>query len=209
MFFNRCISVGWLSVAFVLTFLRGPASNRPEESFISPDGTFAFKYPNSLVRCERDSKQADRWTPAESCEAYIPVCSDFSGSRSKTVACLAYPASSVRGTNFQAAALSVNETNATTRGGCLNIAEAHARTLRNAEVNRVTFTVIETDDAAAGSLMDGVTYRSFHQNKCYELDIRIASSNIANYDPGTVREFERDAVYRSLKSALNTFQFLK
>ena len=189
--------------------LEGQISSKPRESFISPDGNFAFKFPNSLVRCERDSKQADRWMPAESCESYIPVCSDFSGSRGATIACVAYPPGGIKGTNFQAAALSVNETNATTPDGCLNVAEANVRTLRKEEINGVTFTVIEAGGVAAGNLMDGEAYRSFHQNKCYELDIRIASSNIGNYDPGTVREFGRDAVYRNLKSVLNTFRFVK
>ncbi len=105
MFFNKCISAGWLSVAFVLTFLQGPASSKPEESFISPDGRFAFRFPNSLVRCERDSKQADRWIPAESCEAYTPVCSDFSASRGTTIACVAYLAGGMKGTNFRGASL--------------------------------------------------------------------------------------------------------
>lgn len=207
MFLNKSISAGCLSVAFVLTFLQGPAGNKPEESFISPDGRFAFRYPNSLVRCERDSKQADRCIPTESCEAYIPVCSDFSGSPGTTVACVAYLTGGIKGTNFQAAAFSINQVNATTMGRCLNIAESNVRTLRKEKVNGVTFTVIETDGVAAGHLMDGEAYRSFHQNKCYELDIRIASSNIGNYDPGTVRGFDRETVYSSLKSALNTFQF--
>ena len=137
------------------------------------------------------------------------MCSDFSGARGSTVACLAYPAGNFKGTNFQAAALSVNEINVTTKDGCLNVAEPNARNLRNEKVNGVTFTISETGGVAAGNLMDGEIYRSFHQNKCYELDIRIASSNIGNYDPGSVREFDHDAVYRSLKSVLSTFQFVK
>ena len=165
MFFNKCISVGCLSLAFVLTFLQGPASSKPEESFINPDGTFAFKYPDSFVKCERDSKEADRWIPAESCEAYIPVCSDFSGSRGSTVACVAYLAGGIKGTNFQAAAFSVIQVNAVNTDGCLNIAESNFRTLRKEKVNGVIFTVIETGDVAAGNLMDGEAYRSFHQKQ--------------------------------------------
>jgi hypothetical protein len=123
---------------------------------------------------------------------------------------LAYLAGGNKGTNFQAAAFSVNQINAITTDRCLNIAESNVRTLRKEKVNGVTFNEIETGGGvAAGNLMDGEAYRSFHQNKCYELDIRIASSNIGNCDPGTVREFDREAVYRGLKSVLNTFQFVK
>ena len=82
-------------------------------------------------------------------------------------------------------------------------------TARTETVNGVTFNVTETDGVGAGNLMDGYVYRSFHGNRCYELDIRIAFSNVGNFDLGTVKEFDDKSVYRSLKSVLNTFQFLK
>lgn len=207
MFLNKSLGAGCLSVAFLLTFLQAPAASKPEESFVSRDGRFAFKYRNPLVRCERDAKQADRWIPAQSCQAVIPVCSDFSGSGT-TVACVAYPAADAKGTNLQAAAFSVNQIKAISIDECLNITDSSVTSRRKENVNGVTFTVFATSGGAAGSLMDGEAYRSFHQNTCYELDISIASSNIGNYDPGTVREFDRQAVYRSLQSVLNTFQFV-
>ena len=71
------------------------------------------------------------------------------------------------------------------------------------------FTVTETDGVATGNLMDGYVYRSFHGNKCYELDIRIAFSNPAYSDPGTIKNFDLKAVHRRLKQVLDTFEFAK
>jgi hypothetical protein len=215
--FVKYSSVSCLMVGIALTFLQ-PAISHPQEPatekraetrFIGPNGIFRFKYDNSLVKCTRDSRQSDLWIPVKSCAGYIPVCADFSGTGDDTIACVAYPALAMKGTNFEAAAFSVNLVNATTTDVCLNVAEPNVRTLRKEKVNGMTFTLIEAGGVAAGNLMDGEAYRTFHQNKCYELDIRIASSNIGNYDPGTVRGFGREAVYSRLKSVLNTFQFGK
>lgn len=209
--------VGCLMVVTPLTFLQplvlnlqGLASQKPEQRrFTSPDGTLTFNYPRSLVKCARDRKQSDWWLPAESCNAYTPVCSDFDGSRDNTIACVSYPAATMKGTNFGAAAFSVNRIKANTADACLKITEPDIRTRRPEKVNGVTFTVFEIVEGGLGNLMDGEAYRSFHRNMCYELGIRVAFPDIGDFDPGTVREFDHKAVYNSLKSVLNTFQFLK
>ena len=76
-------------------------------------------------------------------------------------------------------------------------------------VNGVTFTVIETDGVATGNLIDGYVYRSFNRDKCYELDVRIASSNSANADLGTMKNFDLGVVHHRLKQVLHTFKFIK
>jgi len=103
----------------------------------------------------------------------------------------------MRGTNFQAATFSVSELKAaTTQAECLKVEEPppHVGSARKEIVNGVTFTVIETDGIASGNLIDGYVYRSFHRDKCYELDVRIAFSNPANADPGTMKNFDVKAV---------------
>jgi hypothetical protein len=178
----------------------------------SIDGTFHFEYPASLVRCERNPNQADRWRPDESCEAYTPVCSDFAGQSDGTVTCIAYPVEGMKDTNFQAAAFSVSELKAAaTEAKCLKVEEPspHVGSPRKETVNGITFTVIETDGVACGNLSDGYVYRSFHRNKCYELDVRIAFSNPANADPATMKTFDLKTVHDRLKQVLDTFKFVK
>jgi hypothetical protein len=108
----------------------------------------------------------------------------------------------MKGTNFQAAAFSVSELKAgTTQAECLKAEEPppHVGRARRETVNGVTFTVIEIDGVATGNLIDDYVYRSFHRDKCYELDVRIAFSNPANADPGTMKNFDLAVVHHRLK----------
>jgi hypothetical protein len=118
----------------------------------------------------------------------------------------------MKGSNFQAAAFSVSELKeAKSEAECVKLEEpppqvgkSHSEILKG-----VRFVVTETDGVVAGNLIDGYAYRSFHKNKCYELDIRIAFSNLANGDPGTMKNFGHKAVQGQLKQVLDTFEFAK
>jgi hypothetical protein len=213
---KRAHCVGLLSLiltSFVsMTAQKNSAHEARENAFTSTDGTFHFEYPATLVRCERNPNQPDRWGPDEACEAFTPICSDFSGQSEGTVTCIAYPAEEMKGTNFQAAAFSVSELEAaTTQAECVKVEEPppHVGSARKETVNGVTFTVLETDGVATGNLIDGYIYRSFHRDKCYELDIRIAFSNLAYADRGTMKNFDLKAVHHRLKQVLDSFKFVK
>lgn len=208
---------GCLLVGIALTFSlpvvldpQRPAAQKPADiRFVSPDGAFAFTYPNSLIKCEKDPKQENWWIPVRSCEAVIPVCTYASLSKDATVACIAYPAETLNGTNFEAAAFTVNKLDEATADECLRVTEPHPATSHKEKVNGVPFDVFDVGGVAAGSLSAADAYRNFHQNRCYELDVRVAFGNITNFDPGTVKEFDYKAVDRALRSVLNTFKFLK
>lgn len=208
---------GSLLIGFALTF-SVPVSSDPQRHvaqksadirFVSPDGAVAFTYPNSLIKCEKDPKQENSWIPSRSCGGYIPVCADASLDQDATVACIAYPAETLNGTNFEAAAFSVSQPHATTADECLQVTEPHPATSHKLRINGETFDAFDVGGAAAGNLLAADAYRNFHQNRCYELDARVAFVNIGNFDPGTVKEFDYEAVRRSLKSVLDTFKFLK
>ena len=208
---TRCATLlGIILTSFVI--LTYSADKGRKNDFTSTDGAFHFEYSASVVRCGRNPTQPDRWGPDESCEAFTSVCSDFSGQSDGTVTCIAYPAAEMKSTNFQAAAFSVSEIKgATTQAECLKVEEPppHVGSVRKETVNGVIFTVIETDGVATGNLIDGYVYRSFHRNKCYELDIRIAFSNPAYADPGTMKNFDLEMVHHRLKQVLDTFKFVE
>jgi hypothetical protein len=211
---TRCTTLlGIILTSFVILPAQAYSADKARKNgFTSTDGAFHFEYPDSLVRCGRNPTQPDRWGPDESCEAITPVCSDFSGQSDGTATCIAYPAAEMKGTNFQAAAFSVSEIKgATTEAECLKVEEPppHVGSVRKETVNGVTFTVIETDGVATGNLIDGYVYRSFHRNTCYELDVRIAFSNPAYADPGTMKNFDLEMVHHRLKRVLDTFKFVE
>lgn len=195
----------------VLSAQQALPDQKSGHTFTAPDGTFRFSYSRALFSCRKDPNQTGLWTPDDSCMAYAPVCSNFSSDSSGTVACIAYPANELKGTNFQAAAFSVNELKTVVaESECMKVDEPppHVGNARKESVNGVVFTVVETDGVAAGNLIDGHIYRTFHNGKCYELDIRIAFSNIANYEPGAVKSFDLDKVQRTLKAVVPSFTFL-
>jgi hypothetical protein len=76
------------------------------------------------------------------CEAYTPVCSYASLTKDATVACIAYPAETFIGTNFAAAAFTVNKLDEATADECLRVTEPHPATSHKEKVNGVTFDVM-------------------------------------------------------------------
>jgi len=211
---TQCIALLGLMFASLVILAGQEESPRKDRKtrFTSTDGAFYFEHPASFAQCGRNPNQPDRWGPDESCEAFTPVCSDFSGQSDGTVTCIAYPAAEMKDTNFQAAAFSVSEIKgATTVAECLKVEEPppHVGIVRKETVNGVIFTVIETDGVATGNLIDGYVYRSFHRNRCYELDVRIAFSNPAYADPGTMKNFDLEMVHHRLKRVLDTFKFVE
>jgi hypothetical protein len=50
-------------------------------------------------------------------------------------------------------------------------------------------------------------FRTCHEGTCYELDIMIAASQYANYEPFTKRDWNK--VRGRLQRLVNTFRFLK
>ena len=85
----------------------------------------------------------------------------------------------------------------------------HVGTARRETLNGVVFAVVETDGVATGNLIDGYVYRSFHKDKCYELDVRIAFSNPAHADPGTMKNFELEMAHHRLKQVQDTLRFVE
>jgi hypothetical protein len=207
---------GFVLVVFSIPLLAAPRKPDSKQSFTSPNGTFKFQHSSLLLECKQSPKQAGRWMP-DSCEAYSSVCDD-SDPKVTTIACFAYPKTKYKDfPSFEAAAFSVAEiTAATTRNVCLSgspdwVIDPRGSG-RTVAINGVNFKKFEIDGVGAGNILDGYVYRSFHRNKCYELGIRLAWSNPANYDPGTIKRFTEadwEEVYGRLQRALQSFQFLK
>jgi hypothetical protein len=72
-------------------------------------------------------------------------------------------------------------------------------------INNITFTRSEFVGAAAGNRYDQVTYRTVWADKCIEMVFLIHSTNIGNYPPGTVVEYDRAALLSKFETVLNSF----
>jgi hypothetical protein len=75
----------------------------------------------------------------------------------------------------------------------------------NEVINGITFSHSTSEGAGAGNFYQQQIYRTVRQNTCYEVIYYIHSTNVGNYAPGTVTEFNRDAVMRNLQAVLSMF----
>lgn len=137
---------------------------------------------------------------------YIPVCDEL------TVACVFYTGNAYKGTNFEDAGVSVNiNKNLNTEAKCYNfkVSTNEAQTpVADVDINGVTFKSATGGDAAAGHFMKTQEYRNFHNGQCYEIAQRVGSTNIGNYTPGTIKEFDQSQVWQKLQEVVNTFRLV-
>ena len=75
----------------------------------------------------------------------------------------------------------------------------------NEVVNGFTFVHTTSDGAGAGNYYQQEIYRMVNKNECYEVIYFIHSTNIGNYTPGTVTEFDRIALIQKFDSIFSTF----
>jgi len=63
-------------------------------------------------------------------------------------------------------------------------------------------------EAAAGNIFASEVYRLLSGSRCYEIVLTVHTSNIQNYEPGAVTEFDRDAALVVLRKIRDTFRFV-
>lgn len=75
----------------------------------------------------------------------------------------------------------------------------------NEVINGFTFVHSTSGGVGAGNLYEQEIYRMAYNNACYEVIYFLHSSNIGNYTPGAVTEFDRNAIIQKLSSVFSTF----
>jgi len=127
------------------------------------------------------------------------------------IACLAYPSGEYKGYNFVAAAFSVPAISGINEGEG-ELARVCDVPFHRATINRIKFRTVNCGEVGLGSSYYTELYRTCHEGTCYELDVMIATSEYANYDPGTIKRFtakDCNRVRGRLKRMVDTFRFLK
>jgi len=77
--------------------------------------------------------------------------------------------------------------------------------LGNEVINGRTFLHSETSDAGAGNYYEQIIYRTVNKETCYEVIYFIHYSNVGNYAPGTVTEFDEGALLKKMDDIFATF----
>lgn len=70
------------------------------------------------------------------------------------------------------------------------------------------FSLFTGTDAGAGNLYDYRDYRRAQNGKCYEITEVLHSSNIGNYEPGTIKEFNKKYFSGVLDKMATSFEFI-
>lgn len=178
------------------------AESKPQvrNTFTSSDGTFRFRYSDSLIAC-----------PSASCEAYFHMCNQEG---SDTIACFAYDKNRVKNyPEFEAATFSVAEiADAASEHDCLSIGHGleygNPRNLPTTTIHGATFTIMDFSEGGMGHGLEANAYRRFYGGKCYQLTVRIATVSSGSFSEKFKEEKLMD-VRERLGQALNSFRFIK
>lgn len=163
------------------------------ETYTNADYGFMVLYPKSEFQVYTDYNKVKPLS-------YVPACD-------KTMSgCLFYSKENQKGTNFDASGISVNILKKlTSRAKCETMEGAEGVKV---EINGETFSRFGNSGAAAGHFEEFQSNRIYKNNTCYEVMLRMASSNISNYPPEAgVKEFNKDDVWNKLGLVLSTFKF--
>ncbi len=77
--------------------------------------------------------------------------------------------------------------------------------VKTVNLGGLDFSVFEGSDAGAGHLYEYKTYRTVKNGRCYELVEAINSTNIGVYEPGTIKEFNKNYISSILDKIVLTF----
>jgi hypothetical protein len=72
-------------------------------------------------------------------------------------------------------------------------------------INGLVFDKSTAGGVGAGNIYEQTIYRAVQKNNCYEALFFVHYGNIGNYTPGTVKEFDKDALIKQFHAALETF----
>ena len=113
-------------------------------------------------------------------------------------------------TNFDDAAFTVSAQFAPTLAACLAFpanATGNAGFKATQVINGIIFYTAQGNGAGAGNFYESHDFRTLHGGICIEIDETLHTSNIANFDPGTVTEVNHDQIFQRLDQLLMTFKF--
>lgn len=172
----------------------GPGAGGATTTLMGPGNSFSFDYPSQFTVSAGNSSTT-QWMQNTTVPGTI-------------LAQVTMPPSLQPNTNFQGATFTVGTSNKSSAvSNCLVQKNGNASS-SVVTINGTSFTRITYGDAGAGNFYDIVSYRTVHDNACYALEYVIHSTNIQNYPPGTITQFDQSSVQSMLESMVQSFRFM-
>jgi hypothetical protein len=166
------------------------------KSYSNRDFGFTLQYPKDFTLCAGGFDYCEISSPS-----YVPVCSD------EVVDCFVYTGQKYKGTNFEGAALSVNVLRDRRTEQDCNKFDIGPNPVKTKTINGILFHYGMAGGAGLGHWGGGPTYRTFYDQVCFELAANTSGVNFANFDPGTIKEFDGPKLVKDFDAMLNTFRF--
>jgi hypothetical protein len=173
------------------------AGDRPGgwQTYRSPDYGFTIDYPVSMTFYPGHPDYVVTHV------SYIPIC-DYT-----TVGCFEYNGSEYAGTNFEAAGLSVNVLRDLKSERDCDEIDTGSYPVKTETINGVRFRYGMTGEGAASHSKGGPTYRTFHENVCFEVVAATSAASMGAFDEGTVKAFDSAKLDVLLQKMVQTFKF--
>ena len=202
-------TLAWVGVIIVIILGLGIwlVRDNSDQAEVTPSPSPAVNYTVSMADISFTYEGAEGFDLAEIpgqvlVSSYIPPC-DIPFNY-----CLYYRGDKYKDTNFDSAGLRIsNRSDLSTSARCLNTPPA-GYTLRpkiRQGEGYSTSLFAPLGNAATGHLSEGEIYRLSVGGACYEFEARIGTSQITNYEPGTVKEFtegDRASILVQLRNML-------
>jgi hypothetical protein len=142
---------------------------------------------------------------------YAPVCDD------KMVICLYFPKEMYPGTDFEGAGVSVNvlsQYNTESKCSVFNPAVFPPERLTGKKrINDIAFETAFGGGAGLGHSQENHFYRTFHNERCFEIDLVININDIIRsdieYGDRMGKVVDENEVLEKLNQILSTFKFIK
>lgn len=114
-------------------------------------------------------------------------------------------------TNLSNAGFAVSMSTSKNEKECLtvNLPEGVEAFTKKTTINGQEFFTANGNGAGAGNFYESKNYRAFVGTSCFEINETIHTANIGNFDPGTVTEVDKDAVWKKLDAITASFKFTK
>jgi hypothetical protein len=178
-----------LALAFTLLATGTVASKGRWKNFYSREHKVGFKY-SADWRLKKGESSA--MTPE-----------DFKG-----VAKVSPPKRAYRGTNLgdASATLSVGSVSEETCKQMTSIAAEQSKP-RRVRMGHNWFYMVTGSEGAAGHIYESTIYRTFHDGRCYQLDLIMDILNMGNFDKGTVKQVNERKFSADFNSIVRSLYF--
>ncbi len=164
-------------------------------------GVASVRYENAQFGFSLERPQTSE-VKTEGFEQYVPLTQT-------SVVAFTLPSELFKGTNLGEAGVYIgaNSSPAIVAKWNQPLTEAGEVSVGVVEINGLSFAVFTSQDAGAGNFYEERIYRAVRNGTCFEIAELLHSTNIGNYDPGTVVEFDKAKFEGYLEAIVRTLSF--